>query len=79
MGGYGNVSTRVLGVLLIPLLIALVAVVGVWAGLYLSRFLSKIYALPLAALFSMLGLAASVFLSRALLNRVTSKNRGENS
>lgn len=74
MGDDGRLSTRIVVVLLLPFFIALVAVIGIWAGLYLSKFLNKIYALPLVALFSLLGLVVAVLLSRTLINRVTSKN-----
>ena len=74
MGDDGRLSTRIVVVLLLPFFIALVAVIGIWVGLYLSKFLNEIYALPLVALFSLLGLVVSVLLSRTLINRVTSRN-----
>lgn len=74
MGDDGRLSIRIVVVLLLPFFIALVAVIGIWVGLYLSKFLNEIYALPLVALFSLLGLVVSVLLSRTLINRVTSKN-----
>lgn len=74
MSDDGRLSTRIVVVLLLPFFIALVAVIGIWVGLYLSKFLNEIYALPLVALFSLLGLVVSVLLSRTLINRVTSKN-----
>ncbi|MFQ5950804.1 MAG: hypothetical protein ACE5KH_01810 [Candidatus Geothermarchaeales archaeon] len=74
MGRDGWLPVRIVVVLLVPFFIVLLTVAGVWAGLYLSQFITEIYTLPLAAILSLLGLVASVLISRALIDRVASKS-----
>ncbi|MFQ5870741.1 MAG: hypothetical protein ACE5IB_01085 [Candidatus Geothermarchaeales archaeon] len=74
MGEDGRLSIRIVAVLLVPFFIVFLTVIAIWTGLYLSRFLHEIYVLPLVALFSLLGLVASVLISRTLIDKLASWN-----